>query len=200
MSQWFCNQLAVDEKTAPVFFGVYVFPSGFSEEEVLLLKEIVRKYPEQNAKDGFGYNIENKRISFIKSINHEDSELAWFIERLSGMVQKANTAMRWNFQLDGFHEKIQYSRYESEAGGFFDGQYDVGKSPAHSSRKLSITIQLSDASEYEGGELELYSVGSAPKRKGSVIIFPSFLMQRIAPLTKGVRESLVVWVSGPPFK
>lgn len=200
MNQWFYNQLSVDENTHPLYFGVYSFPTGFSDDDISFLKTIIAKYPEQNAQDGFGYNIENKRISFAKSINHQDNELEWLLERLTVMVQKANTAMRWNFQLGGFHEKMQYARHESEVGGYYDGHYDVGKNATQSSRKLSIHIQLSDPADYEGGELELYNIGPTPKKKGFVAVFPSFLMYRVAPVTKGLRESLTAWMSGPPFR
>lgn len=197
---WFCDQLSVDENTTPAFFGVYTFSNAISDEEIILLKQVVEKYPEQEGKVGLGYNKEHKRISRVTWVHNEDTDLVWLLDRLEIMIKQANAAMRWNFELGGFYEHLQYARYEGDAGGFFDGHYDVGKNPIQASRKLSISIQLSDPSEYEGGELELYSIGPAPKQKGAVIIFPSFLMHRVAPVTKGVRESLIVWVSGPPFK
>jgi PKHD-type hydroxylase len=41
---------------------------------------------------------------------------------------------------------------------------------------------------------------TAPKKKGSVILFPSFTMHRVTPVTKGVRRSLVLWVGGEAYK
>ena len=35
--------------------------------------------------------------------------------------------------------------------------------------------------------------------EGSIIVFPSFLQHRVAPITKGIRYSLVAWFLGPPF-
>ena len=81
-------------------------------------------------------------------------------------------------------------------------------------RKLSVTCQLSDSSEYEGGELEFdYRNYSPNKRdelthvmkakpalkKGSIVVFPSFVWHRVRPVTKGTRYSLVVWNLGYPF-
>ncbi len=67
-------------------------------------------------------------------------------------------------------------------------------------RKLSSTLLLNDPSEFEGGDLELFQGGSmngpfpkAERRAGCVFIFPSFMMHRVAPVTKGVRKSLIVW-------
>lgn len=197
---WFCHQLRVDENTVPGFFGVYAFPAGVSDDEIEHLKKVIEKYPEQEGKVGLGYNRENKRISRVKWVSNEDPDLVWLLDRLQVMIQQANSTMRWNFELDGFYEHLQYARYEGEAGGYFDGHYDVGKNPIQASRKLSISIQLTDPVEYEGGDLELYNIGPAPKQKGTVVIFPSFLMHRVSPVTKGIRESLIVWVSGPPFK
>lgn len=200
MCAWFCDQLNVDEKTVPVFFGVYAFPEGLKNEEIEALKKTAMQYPQPIAKDGFGYNIENRRISCVKPIDHKDTNLSWLLDRLTNMAQHANTSMRWNFQLDGFHEKMQYASFEREVGIYYDGHYDVGKTPMLSSRKLTIHVQLSDPADYEGGQLELYQIGPTPRRKGLVVVFPSFLMYRISPIIKGTRESLTAWVSGTPFR
>ena len=82
-------------------------------------------------------------------------------------------------------------------------------------RKLSMTCQLTDGSEYKGGELEFDFRNYDPHmrdeskhriqckeilRKGSIIIFPSFVWHRVKPVTSGTRYSLVVWHLGQPFK
>jgi PKHD-type hydroxylase len=82
-------------------------------------------------------------------------------------------------------------------------------------RKLSMTCQLTDGSEYEGGELEFdfrnydpymrdesKHIRSVPEilPKGSIVVFPSHLWHRVKPVTKGTRYSLVVWHLGYPFK
>ena len=35
---------------------------------------------------------------------------------------------------------------------------------------------------------------------GDVLLFPSFTQHQITPITKGIRYSLVSWVSGPPWR
>ena len=77
-----------------------------------------------------------------------------------------------------------------------DGSYGV-------QRKISIVVQLSDQEDYEGGELELKTSKNsyvADKSKGSILLFPSFCLHKVRPVTKGKRNSLVLWVSGMPFK
>ena len=80
------------------------------------------------------------------------------------------------------------------------GVYAVDK---FSRRKISITVQLSDPSEYEGGDLQIkINAGQSdtPKGLGNVVIFPSYLLHRVTPVTKGLRRSLVLWITGPAFK
>jgi PKHD-type hydroxylase len=71
-----------------------------------------------------------------------------------------------------------------------------------STRKLSMVVQLTDPSEYEGGKLQFMinrSVLDAPNDKGTVIFFPAYLNHRVTQLTKGKRNSLVFWFHGPTF-
>jgi len=78
-----------------------------------------------------------------------------------------------------------------------------------------MTCQLTDGSEYEGGELEFDFRNYDPHMreesqhlkqakeilpKGSIIVFPSFVWHRVKPVTKGTRYSLVMWNIGYPFK
>ena len=107
----------------------------------------------------------------------------------------------WDFNLHSIIDDIQYTEYY-EGGGHYDWHVDIGPNSINH-RKVSITVQLSDPSEYEGGEFEIWSGGEfrrLPKRKGDVILFPSFLLHRITPITKGIRKSLVLWVGGGAYK
>jgi len=81
---------------------------------------------------------------------------------------------------------------------------DIGKLGVNR-RKLALTVQLSDPSEYDGGEFEVWFGGSeefveVPRQKGDVIIFPTFLMHRVKPITRGQRKALVFWTGGEPFR
>ena len=90
--------------------------------------------------------------------------------------------------------------------------YDKPESPDHGKiRKLSVTVSLSDDTDYEGGDFEFdfrnTDSGSNQPRlckeirpKGSVVVFPSFVWHRVKPVTSGTRYSLVIWNLGWPFK
>ena len=70
-------------------------------------------------------------------------------------------------------------------------------------RKLSISIQLTNPEDYEGGELYLYNDDKGnlmDKTQGTLIIFPSYVLHEVMPVTKGERNSLVTWVTGKQFK
>jgi PKHD-type hydroxylase len=71
------------------------------------------------------------------------------------------------------------------------------------SRKLSNVVQLSDPSEYEGGNLQIMTnsgVQRIRKKRGLAVAFPSFTFHTVTPVTAGTRQSLVAWVSGAPFR
>ena len=77
-------------------------------------------------------------------------------------------------------------------------------------RKISMTVNLVDGNEYEGGNLE-FDFGAVNGKdriktcdeirpKGSLTVFPSFIPHRVTPITQGVRYSLVLWSLGPPWQ
>lgn len=125
-------------------------------------------------------------------------------ERILKTVGECNDKI-YKFDLSRMAENLQYTEYEESYQGHYDWHYDVGRDTLDSGRKLSVVIQLSNPSEYEGGELHIicgddkeYNI--APKEKGTMILFPSYLRHRVTPVTKGKRCSLVTWINGPPFR
>jgi PKHD-type hydroxylase len=110
-------------------------------------------------------------------------------------------AQFFHFDLDGFYEPMQICLYEEQTLGHYDWHTDVG--PGMANRKISVVVQLSDPSDYTGGELNLNGgngIITAPKEKNTVIIFPSFVLHRVTPVLTGIRKSLVTWVAGPPLR
>jgi len=77
-------------------------------------------------------------------------------------------------------------------------------------RKLSVTVNLSEENDYEGGnlmfdfsehnEISRYEICEKVRPQGSIIVFPSFVSHCVTPVTKGTRYSLVIWNLGEPFK
>jgi PKHD-type hydroxylase len=102
--------------------------------------------------------------------------------------------------LDGFTEPLQISEYG--VGHFYDWHLDIGKGAA-SIRKISFVVQLSEETDYAGGELELLSnihTKTQPKTRGTIVLFPSYILHRVTRVTRGTRMSLVGWVGGPPYR
>lgn len=115
-------------------------------------------------------------------------------------IARANFEAGWNFNL-GYLQKVQIGRYED--GGHYDWHIDLMNPDSQNmQRKLSAVVFLTDPSEYDGGILEFKNVQDAlPKQeKGSLVVFPSFSMHRVTPVTKGKRHTAVGWMMGPAFK
>lgn len=147
---------------------------------------------EENSHDN---DLRKSSVMFIDNTPEND----WIYQKLAQLAIKTNNERYW-FDILGFHQELQLTKYST--GDFFDWHLDFGAG-AISARKLSMTIQLSDSDEYEGGDLQFMmnnKIENAPRKKGTIIIFPSFIMHRVTPITKGTRQSIVGWVSGPPYR
>ena len=146
----------------------------------------------------------------------------WIYNTLHPYVNAANKNAGWNFDWER-SESCQFTKYKHNQ--YYDWhcdswdkpyQRDDVNHPEHGKiRKLSMTCQLTDGSEYKGGELEFDFRNYDPHMrdeskhrvqckeilpKGSIIVFPSFVWHRVKPVTSGTRYSLVVWHLGRPFK
>ena len=107
----------------------------------------------------------------------------------------------WGFNLSHGRDAIQHTIYK-EGGGHYDWHMDAGHGMQRH-RKVSLTVQLTDPDDYEGGKLQLWRGQNpldAPRGKGTVVIFPSYMMHRVSEVTKGTRESLVLWVGGDHYR
>jgi PKHD-type hydroxylase len=166
----------------------------FSKEECESIIEIgTRKMEVAGTGNGI---ISEIRKSDVNHFRH-NNENRWIFEKITDGILSVNQL--FNFDLTHFLT-IQFTRYETPEG-WYKNHTDVGSE--FSSRKLSLSIQLSDPSDYEGGELALqFGVNPLiiPKDRGLLVAFPSYVLHEVKPMTKGTRYSLVVWVDGPPFK
>ena len=63
---------------------------------------------------------------------------------------------------------------------------------------LSLTVFLSDPSEYDGGELVFSSVEgmtmTAKLEAGQAVLYPSNMLHEVKPVTRGARLASIVWV------
>jgi PKHD-type hydroxylase len=116
-------------------------------------------------------------------------------------IDIANQAAGWGYGLSN-QEQTQIGRYKSADEGHYDWHMDAGPPIDGVQRKLSISILLSDPSEFEGGELQFKGIEDQKilTKQGSIVVFPSFIEHKVTPVTKGVRYSAVTWASGPSFR
>lgn len=183
----------------------YYYLQGFSPEELEKVYKDVATLPFNKASTGEEKGPADSRIrsSSVKWIP-KTNEWQWLYEKLFSMAIEANNSL-WHFDLFTALDCIQYTEYYDVEGGHYGWHQDIGPG-AMSKRKISITVQLSDTDEYEGGDLEIFKGGDpsdadkAPRGKGVVFIFPSFMMHRVTKITKGTRRSFVLWVGGTHYK
>ena len=107
------------------------------------------------------------------------------------MALEANNTM-FHLCITNIRDRIQFGMYDSSFAGKYDEHIDIGENE-FSQRKLSICVQLSDPSDYEGGDLHIRK-NKTPRVKGAVSVFPSFLEHRVETVTSGTRYSLVIWL------
>ena len=181
----------------------YWFKDGFTTEELDKISKQVEQIPFQVANTAS--DMEDIRTSKIKWIPQTE-EWNWLYEKLMMCARIANYEM-WQFDLTSAPEHIQYTEYHGDVNGEYSWHQDIGPDEL-STRKISITVQLSDNSEYEGGDLKFWLGGKnlednalfAQRGKGTVILFPSYLYHAVTPVTKGIRKSFVLWLGGGHYK
>ena len=141
----------------------------------------------------------NTRITDVTWCNEK-----WVYDLVWDYLHTANYNSNWNFQIDSC-EAMQIGRYNKDGHYDFhiDGngftKFDNGNQFTHGkTRKLSMSIILND--DFEGGEFEFFTKEKVNSKRGTVIVFPSYMLHRVKPVTKGTRYSLVTWFCGEPFK
>lgn len=178
----------------------YWFENGFTKEEI---DKIIENFPIDDIQrastiGGDTSQVRNSHVKWIPGV----PEWEWVYEKMMDMAVEANKNT-WNFNLHSAPELIQYTVYDSKEKGHYGAHQDIGPG-IMSLRKVSITVQLSHPDDYEGGELQITSGGEGwdtmPRGYGNVVVFPSYMMHRVTPVTKGIRRSLVLWVGGEHYK
>ena len=184
----------------------YYFKNVFNDSMIKQLEDMVySNYKFSKGKTGFvelgtdtdSYESNNRDIAYITPMPYSK----WLYDLLFPLALEANEKL-FHFDIDIVTDPIHYVIYP-EDGGHLDWHMDIGAYGVNK-RKIAMTVQLSDPSEYEGGEFEIWFGGKqsivVPREKGDVICFPSFCMHRVKPITKGQRKCLVFWSGGRPFR
>jgi PKHD-type hydroxylase len=199
----------------------YYFKNVFSNT---FCDEVIKYGNSQNELLARTGGLENKELNkkqkkqLFKKRNSNVSWLdqEWIYREIRPYLKIANEQAGWNYHYD-YLESVQFTKYKlnQHYGWHTDGfpePFDINHSNINwrgKLRKISAVIVLSNPSDYKGGELmfkyfqnektKIESVKDILPR-GSIIVFPSYVLHQVKPVIDGLRYSLVVWALGNPFR
>jgi PKHD-type hydroxylase len=170
-----------------------LYDKAFSIDECNQIIEFAGKLPPIDAEVGSGYTDHNHRKTIARYIALS-KESAWIAQRIMTIAEQANERF-FNYKLYSLNE-LQMLEYTE--GGHYNWHMDNDGTKPFAARKLSITVFLSDPNAYAGGRLEWMPAlkKNIAMGQGYIVIFPSYKLHRVIPVTKGTRHSLVAWVHG----
>ncbi len=180
-------------------FQPYATARGFLTDAEMDL--LVAEHASQVAEARLGPGNSNAAIrrSQVVMLGPEP-KYRWLYERVWAAVQQCNREF-FCVEIDGIENNIQLGRYDSGDRGFYNWHTDFATIRPH--RKISVSVQLSRPEDYAGGDLELM-FGTDPqpidRTRGAFIAFPSFMLHRVTPVTRGTRWSLVAWILGSRWR
>ena len=186
----------------------WYFPKAINKEkcdEIISLCLNKKQEPGAIKKGKLNSQSRDCKVSWVSS--------KWIYDILNPFIHNANKETGWNFQWD-WNEPSQFTIYNKNH--FYGWHTDQTAIPRKNKdknfnnkvRKLSLTLQLTDKSEYTGGDFQFkcfdgkevkIDTAKIAKELGSIIVFPSFMWHQITPIIKGKRQSLVNWSIGKPF-
>ena len=191
-TSWLFNK----NKTESFSYQPNVFTKAQCETIIKIGKNLVLENALIDSQNEATLN-ENCRKSKTSWLSPENGN-EWIFQTLTDSILLLNNNF-FNFDLWGLAEGIQFTEYEAP-----NGKYDPHIDCLFNGliRKLSISVQLSDENDYEGGNVIINTGNevSMTRKQGSAIAFPSYVLHGVKPVTKGVRYSLVAWITGPAFK
>jgi len=176
----------------------------FTPEQCKMIIQAGRAEPRNDAGVGNEQGTKGGHVDTDTRTSHISwipfSKMTEMYKDIDRIMQATN---RNHFGFDGMtiNEMAQYTEYPE--GGFYEWHVDNDVNMQHEPpvRKISMTLLLSPESEFEGGDLELMAEGKVAKiKQGHAVFFASFIRHRVKPVTRGRRQSLVMWFGGTPFK
>ena len=186
---------------------VKVIPNAVSQQSLNAIQKYVRgkelfdasvkRGGESTADD----NTRSTLMCWMSEGNEVPEDVLPVYHELCAIARQVNDVY-WKYMLEGW-EPFQYGEYRADKNGHYTWHVDTtARFNGGHVRKLSFSLGLTHRHEYEGGNLEIkygqesfkYKIG-----KGDMVIFPSWQLHRVTPVTKGVRKTLVGWGRGPNF-
>jgi PKHD-type hydroxylase len=187
-----------------------VLDPAFSPSELTTIENYCKSLPliAGGSPEGAGHIEEDEekfRVSNVGYHSANDPNLKFVFEKFNGVFEYVNS-MFYNFDINGY-DYFQYAEYDAKESGRYNWHMDLGldnlSEDVYSTRKLSMSMLLNTPGvDFEGGDFQTFFAKEldVSLKRGQILIFPSFIVHRVKPVTKGIRKSLVIWVTGPGFK
>lgn len=181
------------------------FENFLTDEEINFILSVPQWAQSGEAAIGDGANgvvDKEKRVTTVGWMGCDQStQLIW--GKIVDVVAKVNSQY-FHYDLTGCFEPAQLGIYKANDTSHYTWHSDDSPTSWRVPRKLSMSLLLDDPSQFEGGELQVMYQDEKPKsveqKRGRAWFFPSWMLHRVTPVTKGIRRSLVLWVGGPAFK
>jgi PKHD-type hydroxylase len=175
----------------------------FSRDELEAMVRLGDSLALEKAELSGGAGYENIRATKVAWMPRE-SRTETLYRRMEDAILQIN-ARFFRFDLSGL-ATFQYAVYGGAEGGHFDWHKDYGRDPSdpqQEPRKLTLSLQLSEASDYEGCDLQVrggHQIDTAPRARGALVGFPANMLHQVTPIRSGIRRALVIWAVGPEFR
>jgi PKHD-type hydroxylase len=184
------------------------FKSYFTKQECEKIISDALKLPSQDAVvgvNGISTALDTRiRKSKVRFISDKDPTFTWLFDRIWKTAIEANRDF-FNIHITKL-EFLQFAEYDASYEGEYKEHHDVfwlNNDPVFH-RKLSGIVQLSDPSQYGGGQFEITETVNAIDKdieaQGTVVYFPSMLRHKANKVTSGTRYSLAAWFEGPKWR
>ena len=209
-----------EPKQCPYLDRVATLPNAFTSDECNdIINMAVNDWDERESmiqRDEEGKIEQN----FVGDYDYRNTTLfippkpvTWLFDKILNTIQGFNAnESGYGFDIKRMAEPPNVMRYQAPdinkhgKPGKYDWHMDVGPGPVPSMRKISYSILLNPG-EYEGGELAFHigrNTDPFPGQRGAevignMVVFPSYLVHRVLPITKGTRYAIVGWVHGNSF-
>tara|TARA_R110002096_G_C14482310_1_gene713958 strand:+ start:555 stop:1106 length:552 start_codon:yes stop_codon:yes gene_type:complete len=181
--------------------AVHTIAAAFSNADCDRILKQAATVPHEDAKlVGQTKDHNMRRADLVWLDNVPDT--GWVMDVIIDQIRVANRDI-FGFDVREFSESVQVAHYDAAREGHFDWHSDIGDGRIAARRKLTLVAQLSEPDAYEGGALEVMPSShtiTADRARGTVTIFPSYVLHRVTPVTQGHRVSMTVWAHGPAFR
>ncbi len=170
-----------------------------SKEEIKNINSLLDKHKKEK-EPTFAKARESKKTSTVYPI-----KIKFLKEKLNKILYNITLVNqdRYGYDLYDFHDddEFNYNIYKK------DEEYEWhtdGETFKASDIKLTALINISEK-PFSGGEFNLLNsknvtLASELSNPGSMIVFNSFILHKVDPITKGTRKTLTFFGKGPAFK